>query len=671
MPLSYESIPGGSDRPYIRLLHLRPCHDTKHDIETDLEVVALEKEPQYEALSYAWGDPKKTVAIKCGGATFKATKNLFSALKHLRYPERTRTLWVDAICINQDDGVEKSHQVRIMGSIYRSAERVLIWLGPAADGNGLAFKYIDRVFGQLRRCSPSVLHLYAEHYDNLAVDFNSICRRFAEEAAIVGQDSSDPRARLFEMTLDTEEEQDAFSALMRRPWWTRVWIIQELCLASHAMVICGNSSASWEAFTFGLAHCLDDEDSFVPLQKFATYHSLARTRLNLPNSSSRPDLLVLLSAFRWFRATDPRDKVYSLLGMAKESDILPDYKETVESCYKRIAHFIILHSETLDILDLVVPPSSFKRHDMPSWVPDWSYDETSIRNGFAGPALHDIGLALNNKGGQTNELNQPLSESQARFDKDDDNILVLKGTITDSVAALEDIIRMPSLVPPMALSDNGLGILSNGLYLVRVGCWGVVFLYRMGALVGLCQRLMEFAQRASPRPEQQSPNDGLNSLAHLLGALKGDLIIEEMDDDAKDAKTLLKFWDRIANARVYRIFRRLGFQRLFPFLYKYLLGILVCISLQSEDIDMEGSGFLSIGIDRRPALTQKGRLCFTRHTCRVGDHVALLRGGRHPYIVRPTVARWELVGPCYVSRAHMEEMRKAWLDGNAHEMAFE
>ncbi|KAF2461212.1 heterokaryon incompatibility, partial [Lineolata rhizophorae] len=89
----------------------------------------LRSSPKYEALSYTWGDALDRHSIACEGKTIRVTANLLSALQHLRQPDVTRILWVDAVCINQGNIAERDAQVRMMGDIYRMAARVLVWLG--------------------------------------------------------------------------------------------------------------------------------------------------------------------------------------------------------------------------------------------------------------------------------------------------------------------------------------------------------------------------------------------------------------------------------------------------------------------------------------------------------------------------------------------------------------
>jgi hypothetical protein len=88
----------------------------------------LEEEPEYETLSYVWGDPTVTKPIILDGEIFEVTTNLESALRHIR-KSWPRLLWVDAVCINQTDHLEKAHQINLMGNLYRKSRRGLIWFG--------------------------------------------------------------------------------------------------------------------------------------------------------------------------------------------------------------------------------------------------------------------------------------------------------------------------------------------------------------------------------------------------------------------------------------------------------------------------------------------------------------------------------------------------------------
>ncbi|PVH77045.1 HET-domain-containing protein, partial [Cadophora sp. DSE1049] len=203
----YTSLLGPND---IRLICLQPG-DTE-GLVCDLKHASLSDSPSYEALSYTWGldDPvldKQFFSITLSDTKFSVAANLYSALKRLRQKE-PRILWVDAICINQDDLLERAQQVRIMSKIYSSASRVLIWLGEEEPADNLAF---DNLRGWNERLkSPEV--------------------------------ASNLSAYLWRVDL-TELDSPAWTGLgsvLSRRWFRRIWVIQEAAMAEKAMVICGS-----------------------------------------------------------------------------------------------------------------------------------------------------------------------------------------------------------------------------------------------------------------------------------------------------------------------------------------------------------------------------------------------------------------------------------------------
>jgi len=127
----------------IRLLHLSPVSSNR--IHGRFSIALLDDKPEYEALSYAWGDADDTVPVEVEGCSVPITKNLHSALKHLQLEVEERVLWVDALCINQTDLRERMHQVSRMGSVYGQASQVVVWLGEGWDGSYLAMEFLRRL----------------------------------------------------------------------------------------------------------------------------------------------------------------------------------------------------------------------------------------------------------------------------------------------------------------------------------------------------------------------------------------------------------------------------------------------------------------------------------------------------------------------------------------------
>lgn len=152
---------------------------------------------RYDALSYTWGDETLQETIIVDGLCTIITKNLYLALVHLRDPVRRRLLWIDALCIDQDNPEERDEQVKNMGSIYSKAQHVVIWLGEQTED-------VQQVF--------------------------SIIKKSAKLAA-----SSIDWSPVFN--------------LLRHPWFQRTWIIQEAVLAREPILACGFETISWKAFS--------------------------------------------------------------------------------------------------------------------------------------------------------------------------------------------------------------------------------------------------------------------------------------------------------------------------------------------------------------------------------------------------------------------------------------
>jgi hypothetical protein len=165
----------------------------------------------YEALSWSWGSepPEYQILIRSGETRtrMRATGALVWALKHLRYPDRDRTLWIDAICIDQGNVDEKNHQVQMMSQIYSYAIRVCIWLGLDDVESSRAIRFIKEEILQLR------------HFDTLC------------------QDESN------------SQKWQSLLLLMQRPWFFRRWVVQEIALARDATIYCGPDEIAWKDFS--------------------------------------------------------------------------------------------------------------------------------------------------------------------------------------------------------------------------------------------------------------------------------------------------------------------------------------------------------------------------------------------------------------------------------------
>lgn len=320
----------------IRLLVLLPSKEESTQIECLLTQISLDQTPDYEALSYAWGSQNDKIGtVSLEGKPFPVTSNLEDALHHLRGEEEPRMLWVDALCINQIDDEEKSHQVRQMKSIYQFATRVVIWLGKELDDSDLAMDLIANIHK-------------------------------------VGPDN-------FETSLESARSWEALAKFYRRSWFSRVWVLQETAVSHTSPEVgAGNKWLSWDACesarTFvesQIKNINDPTSKMVRDTVKATVMAIHNIRRDLSPTDPISNLEMLLKRAMTFYATDPRDKVFALLGLAHESDrmkIVPDYSKSLEQVYAELAVYLISKN-----INMIYFNTNSPNEDHPSWVPDWSW----------------------------------------------------------------------------------------------------------------------------------------------------------------------------------------------------------------------------------------------------------------------------------------------------------
>ena len=322
---------------HIRLVHLDVgTNNDALSIQVQ-ENVALETAPVYEALSYTWGDSQKECRISCGSESIAITANLAAALLQLRTPDTPRALWIDQICINQDDVDERSKQVALMRKIYSKAENVVIWLGEGGPDDEMAFRFVPVLLSYLLPLSTS----------HGGVVRQGLVAR--EALPIVGSPAWIALSRVFS-----------------RPYFRRSWIIQEVALARHAVVHCGPHVIDWDLLAAASSYQMgqlasDAENAHDAVAAIMEFHRNDRGRGN--------NIVDALFMSYRFNCTDPRDKVFAMLGLAQTLVLQPSYSVRVEDVYLTTTRFLILEFGNLDILCCVSHPKTSAI--LPSWVPDW------------------------------------------------------------------------------------------------------------------------------------------------------------------------------------------------------------------------------------------------------------------------------------------------------------
>jgi hypothetical protein len=319
----YKSL--SAEAAEIRILKVLPGKENDA-IKCELRTVSLRNDPAFEALSYTWGDPNPKDTISVNGHPFEVTVNLELALRALREPQRPRVLWIDAICINQNDTDEKNIQIPLMGEIYRTASQVVVWLGASTPEIELAVSwvqtYVDKSFGSASR-------------NWLKMD----------AAALVSD-----RARR-ERDLARLKVLQGYFEIFSFSYWTRMWTFQEYRLPrADPISICGNlvlraselgkAQDAIHAAGFGVIdgvaqriHSRKEGNLSKPENAFVTEVGKAATVLRQKSDESLQTinmtptlfheqwedkislLLYLLLTTAERACFDPRDKVYALYGM--------------------------------------------------------------------------------------------------------------------------------------------------------------------------------------------------------------------------------------------------------------------------------------------------------------------------------------------------------------------
>jgi Heterokaryon incompatibility protein (HET) len=405
---AFEYEPLDSSENEIRVIrfvsrekHLREGFSLPLKIE--LFHVSLNSAPRYHALSYVWGSRAKPDMVLVNEKTMHITRSLYEALLRFNVDESVELLWADAISINQSDLDERSVQVRRMRHIYTSAVRVLAFLGTppsgremlveqiALQGREIILKYSwdlfpeDHVgYGHPDEMPTSHFWKMVQNIATLAHKNNSFLASVASDLGLGSVDGGvfPHRDMLY---------------FLRRPLWTRVWILKEFTCAKDLLLVCGLSELKfvyfivvhwiymefyeWKRHTMDLGpQATQYISALAAIDPYTSNALLAMQTLHrwdhmevMRHKSFRPLRHLLNNSFR-LGASNPRDRVYAMLCIASDASqlgIVPDYTKTVADVYIDTAWRLLLHGHF--VLDNARGlRESLQAPDLPSWVPDWS-----------------------------------------------------------------------------------------------------------------------------------------------------------------------------------------------------------------------------------------------------------------------------------------------------------
>jgi hypothetical protein len=340
----------------------------------------------FEAVSYTWGSaqPLSDVTVMDAQSpcmhigTCSVGPNLLELLKHLRRPDNTRALWIDAICINQEDPVEKGEQVRRMYDIFKFASRTVIWLGQASDDSMEALRALEHVGEQLEYTTNN-------HF-------------------IPAPDSSEKNwwSPNYSITL-SQPVWNAIASLIQRPYFERLWVVQEIQTAGqHSIIQCGETEILWYYARRAFGRCrseLATLPQFSPLSGKRNHHIADYISRNL----AMEDVNVLFSIASDRKCTDPKDRVFAIFGLLPRNltqHIQSSYILPMRDVYVQAFLAAVHSTRRLRLLDCTNQHGPQINH--PSWAPDFrlsSYGLYVVKGGgyASGPSAAHISLQPPNR----------------------------------------------------------------------------------------------------------------------------------------------------------------------------------------------------------------------------------------------------------------------------------
>ncbi|KAL6917405.1 hypothetical protein FSST1_008900 [Fusarium sambucinum] len=356
----------------IRLLRLNT--DTSSSDAGFLEIVSLDDTPQFYAISHCWGTKAHDTVVRIDGHPLNLMSDLASGLNVLQdlaitgsnFDPPLRYIWIDSICVNQQSISDRSTQVAFMRQIYSTSVTTLVWLGPEQPWVTSAWRLLDQIY-----------HV-----------FESTCPEVQRENDISIGTYSDSLHQHTSLPTWDDKSWGHLRDMMHLDWFSRIWVIQEVVLSpKDPIIICGRHLYPW--------HRLQWASSWLRRTGYMRLSQIPEKLLNVSNMGNLrycranwPLDALLSFTMTKFHATDQRDKIFGLLGIAAECQnpsrippaLRPDYSADLTSTYLKVARFLLENGSSLAILTRAhgADGCSMRRQrvhnlaELPSWTPDWS-----------------------------------------------------------------------------------------------------------------------------------------------------------------------------------------------------------------------------------------------------------------------------------------------------------
>jgi hypothetical protein len=598
------------DRAF-RLLLLLPAVNEHQRVECYCLPFDIDPALSYEALSYVWGTSDLKTEILCNGQRVAIGQELGYALTRLRLQKSTRIVWTDAICINQADDEEKSHQIPLMSSIYSLAKRVIVWLGHGDQ------HMIREAFGCIEFIAEA-------------------CHRYDRERNLtLGHDERWAKLQLPDERFSLRVC-ESLKKLYDRPWFSRVWCIQEILLAQDALAIWGPHELTWTALRMATSWIFDtvvSGDQANPL--ISRLNGIEIGRADIISEKGRYSLLDTLQAYRDFDASDDRDKVYGLLNLVLPKTELEaltvDYSKDVAAVYADTVFAGIQIHSRLTVLAYITHPEEYEGDNSHrSWAPRWDdsavADRIGVNDDCPWSACGGRQVAL------ADIANSPPGQ------------LCLEGILHDRVQMVDAImdIKQGDIQDWRGASDDS----------VDAGAKTDSNTSHPFAKV-----LRDFVKVSADAEvdEYEAQNQRLRVLARTLTAGcsfdEAGQFVENLDKDAQD-----RYYSAVCHALV-RLYCLQVIGNEGPFAHNP-------DSLQAEQFAFGPCNL------RRIFWTENGSLGLGPQCMDIGDIVVVLYGGNTPYILRPKGDKYLFMGQAYIDNIMHGELLRSLEAGKLQEQTF-